>query len=447
MASINLSNLELVLAQKSVAATDSYQMLIYSKALEQSKSSVAYTVDTFIELPASSEWVGYLFWVVELQQMYYSDPDFGWVNVDNSNPVNNELWTWGFNSSGQLGTGTTVSRSSPGTTAGGGTTWCQVNAGNAHTVAIKTDGTLWTWGGNTTGILGTGTTVSRSSPGTTAGGGTTWCQVSAFNAHTVAIKTDGTLWTWGCNNAGQLGTGTIVSRSSPGTTAGGGTTWCQVNAGNEHNAAIKTDGSLWTWGSGAVGRLGDNSIVNRSSPGTTAGGGTTWCQVSSSNHTAAVKTDGTLWTWGENASGRLGNNSTVNISSPGTTAGGGTTWCQVNAGNEHNAAIKTDGSLWTWGCNGTGRLGDNTVLNRSSPGTTAGGGTTWCQVSIACASSAAIKTDGTLWTWGCNATGQLGTGTTVSRSSPGTTAGGGTTWCQVSAACLHTNAITSISKL
>ena len=198
-----------------------------------------------------------------------------------------QLWTWGYNVHGELGDGTTTSRSSPGTTAGGGTNWKQVAGRTYHTAAIKTDGTLWTWGYNGYGVLGDGTLTSRLSPITTAGGGTNWKQVSCGVFHTAAVKTDGTLWTCGYNGYGGLGDGTTTSRRSPGTTAGGGTNWKQVACGFAHTAAIKTDGTLWTWGSNAYGGLGVPDY--RSSPGTTAGGGTNWKQVALGNyHTAAI---------------------------------------------------------------------------------------------------------------------------------------------------------------
>jgi len=353
-----------------------------------------------------------------------------------------ELWTWGENSNGQLGIDSTVDMSSPVRVSGGFVTWSQVNSGFNHIAAIKTDGTLWTWGCNNCGQLGDYTTVSRSSPGTTAGGGTNWCQVSAGSLHTAATKTDGTLWTWGLNTDGILGSGDIINRSSPGTTAGGGIDWCQVSSGCRHTAAIKTDGTLWTWGDAANGRLGDGTNSDRSSPGTTAGGGTDWCQVNAGTaSTAAVKTDGTLWTWGNNTSGRLGDGTTVDKTSPVTTAGGGTDWCNVSTGYASPVAIKTDGTIWTWGRNLCGSLGDNSILDRSSPGTTAGGGTTWCQVSSGCPHLAALKTDGTLWTWGRNLSGTLGDNSAIDRSSPGTTVGGITTWLQVSAGQCHVAAI------
>ena len=352
------------------------------------------------------------------------------------------LSTWGSGNDGRLGNLAVAARSSPGPTAGGGTNWCEVSAGGKHTAAIKTDGALWTWGCNNAGQLGNLNVVVTSSPGTISGGGTTWCLIDAGYTQTAAVKTDGTAWTWGSNSFGQLGDITTVARSSPGTLAGGGTTWCRISSRYQHSAAIKTDGTLWTWGNNACGRLGDSTVVNRSSPGTTVGGGTTWCAVNTGfYHTAAMKTDGTAWTWGLNSVGQLGTGAVVNRSSPGTTVGGGTNWRLINAGGNITQAIKTDGTTWTWGCNGFGQLGDGTAVNKSSPVTLTGGGTTWCQIRSGTNFMAAIKTDGTAWTWGLNGIGQLGDLTVLNRSSPVTLSGGGTAWCSISAGQTHTAAI------
>jgi alpha-tubulin suppressor-like RCC1 family protein len=342
------------------------------------------------------------------------------------------LWTWGYNGNGALGDGTAINKSSPVTTAGSGITWKQVACGY-FVAAIKTDGTLWTWGQNFYGSVGDGTTLNRSSPVTTAGGGTSWNQVSVGYYTLAAIKSDGTLWTLGRNVNGQLGDGTTLNRSSPVTTAGGGTSWSQISGGIYATSAIKTDGTLWTWGlNNNSGQLGDGTTINKSSPVTTAGGGTTWKQVASGgNQTAAVKTDGTLWTWGFNGNGQLGDGTTLNRSSPITTVAGGTTWSQMACGYFTVAAIKTNGTLWTWGLNSVGRLGDGTTLDRSSPVTTAGGGTTWWRVAAGFGNSTAIKSDGTLWTWGQNFYGPVGNGTTLDRSSPVTTVAGFTTWKQM----------------
>jgi alpha-tubulin suppressor-like RCC1 family protein len=273
--------------------------------------------------------------------------------------------------------------------AGGGNTWCEISAGSFHTAAVKTDGSAWTWGLNSVGQLGDNTTVSKSSPVavTHASGNINWCQISAGSFHTVAVKSDGTAWTWGNNVCGRLGDGTVVSKSSPVALAGTNTCWCQIHAGNSHSAAIKTDSTAWTWGRNTTGQLGDNSAVARSSPGAVAGVNADWCNISAGYHTAAIKTDGTVWTWGLNNCGQLGNGVSgvgADRSSPVLTSGGGTTWCAIDASDSnHTAAVKTDGTAWTWGNNTGGRLGDGTVVSKSSP-VQVTGGLTWCAVSAGC---------------------------------------------------------------
>jgi alpha-tubulin suppressor-like RCC1 family protein len=359
--------------------------------------------------------------------------------VRNDSFTEGGLWVWGRNSYGQLGDNSITNRSSPVQTVSGGTNWKLVAGGENHIAAIKTDGTLWTWGRNDFGNLGDNSITHRSSPVQTVSGGTNWKQVAGGSTHTAAIKTDGTLWTWGGNFYGQLGDNSITNRSSPVQTVSGGTNWKQVASGGVHTAAIKTDGTLWTWGRNDLGALGDNSITHRSSPVQTVSGGTNWKQVSGGNHTVAIKTDGTLWTWGFNFAGVLGDNSITHRSSPVQTVSGGTNWKQVSGGNLHTAAIKTDGTLWTWGYNSYGQLGDNSSTSRSSPVQTVSGGTNWKQVSGG-NHTVAIKTDGTLWTWGRNDLGALGDNSITNRSSPVQTVSGGTNWKQV-ASGNHTAAI------
>ena len=356
-----------------------------------------------------------------------------------------ELWVWGRGDEGQLGDNTATNKSTPVTTFAGGTNWKQVDVGY-HCAAIKTDGTLWTWGRGADGRLGTNTTTNKSTPVTTFAGGTNWKQVSSGGLHCAAIKTDGTLWTWGRGNEGQLGDNTTTSKSTPVTTFAGGTNWKQVSAGYS-TSAIKTDGTLWIWGTGDSGRLGDNTTTTKSTPVTTFAGGTNWKQVSSGySYTAAIKTDGTLWTWGNGTEGRLGDNTTTNKSTPVTTFAGGTNWKQVSVGYRHCAAIKTDGTLWTWGQGTSGQLGNNAVTNKSTPVTTFAGGTNWKQVSASdlFGLCAAIKTDGTLWTWGRGDEGQLGDNTATTKSTPVTTFAGGTNWKQASAGGFHCAAIKSV---
>ena len=348
------------------------------------------------------------------------------------------LWCWGLNAYGQLGLGTTLLYSSP-VQVGSLTNWRQVSAGIDQETAIKTNGTLWCWGLNTYGQLGNGTTTSYSSP-IQVGSLTNWKQVSVGEFYNAASKTDGTLWAWGYNNHGQLGNGTTTSYSSP-IQVGSLTNWKQITAGNFHTAAIQIDGSLWTWGYNAQGQLGNNNSGTDYSSPIQVGYLTNWKQVAVGEfYNAAIKTDGTLWTWGYNNYGQLGNGTTTSYSSP-IQVGSLTNWKQVSCGyNGFTTAVKNDGTLWAWGYNANGQLGNGTVTSYSSP-IQVGSLTNWKQVSCGYNGfTTAVKNDGTLWAWGYNANGQLGNGTVTSYSSP-IQVGSLTNWRQVACGTYFTAAI------
>jgi alpha-tubulin suppressor-like RCC1 family protein len=353
--------------------------------------------------------------------------------------IGDQLWGWGWGVY-SLGNNSTTNNLTPITTFSGGTNWKQVSSNGTNGSAIKTDGTLWIWGRNNEGCLGNNTTTRSNTPITTFSGGTNWKQVSCGYRYTSAIKTDGTLWTWGYGNSGRLATNSTSNKLTPVTTFAGGTNWKQVSSADRHTSAVKTDGTLWIWGRNNFGQLGNNSTLSTFSsvntPITTFAGGTDWKQVScGKEHTSGIKTDGTLWTWGNGSNGRLGNNFTTIRSTPVTTFAGGTNWKQVSSGYSHTAAIKTDGTLWTWGEGSFGPLGNNSTTDRLTPVTTFAGGTNWKQVGSGELYTSAIKTDGTLWTWGLGAFGRLGNNSTTNRSTPVTTFAGGTNWKQVGSGC------------
>jgi alpha-tubulin suppressor-like RCC1 family protein len=364
----------------------------------------------------------------------------GRVYRDDSNV--NTIWSWGCAGNGRLGDDTSLDKSSPVSVVGGFTDWCQVSVGGSHTSAVRTNGTIWAWGQGSAGKLGDNSTTSKSSPVSVVGGFTDWCQVSVGGSHTSAVRTNGTIWAWGSNADGKLGDNTATSKSSPVSVVGGFTDWCQVSAGGSHTSAVRTNGTIWAWGSNEFGKLGDNSTTSKSSPVSVVGGFTDWCQVSAGcAHSLAVRTNGTIWAWGSNGAGRLGDNTTVSTSSPVSVVGGFTDWCQVSAGIQHTAAVRTNGTIWTWGSNGAGILGDNTIANKSSPVSVVGGFTDWCQVSAGDYHTAAVRTNGTIWTWGSGGSGRLGSDTITTKSSPVSVVGGFTDWCQVSAGVYHTAAI------
>ena len=363
--------------------------------------------------------------------------------------VNGGLWAWGRNTdattttNGVLGTNDAISKSSP-VQVGALTTWTITGtpSGDKHAVEVKTDGTLWTWGSNVNGELGLGDQgVNRSSP-VQVGALTNWSKAVAGVYITLAIKTDGTLWAWGNGANGSLGQNSTTSYSSP-VQVGALTNWSNVDAFGAA-IAIKTDGTLWSWGSNGFGHLGQGDIVLRSSP-VQVGTGTSWASATITwEAAAAVKTDGTLWTWGSNGYGQLGQNTAGgnaftalgNRSSP-VQVGALTNWSQASVGHRGESpygasvAVKTDGTLWAWGGNyyGSCGLGDSYQTNsvrRSSP-VQVGALTNWSFAQMGYYHTIGTKTDGTLWSWGRNNFGQLGQGDGVSRSSP-VQIGALTTW-------------------
>ena len=396
-------------------------------------TSIVKCVTTFSNLPNANDYDGRMIYVGN-ENRYYHSVSGVWINKLDSEIYNyaNRLFLWGCNGQGRLGDYTTIDRSSPVSVVGGFTDWCQVSAGCDYSLGVTSNGTLWAWGVNTGGILGNNCTINRSSPVSVAGGFTDWKQVSAGWCHSIGIRTNGTAWGWGDNGNGKLGDDTTINRSSPVSVVGGFTDWCQVGAGAAHSLGVKYDGTLWAWGCNVVGQLGDNTSTNRSSPVSVVGGFTDWCQVSAGGQSLGVRTNGTAWAWGCNVCGRLGDNTTIHRSSPISIVGGFTDWCQLSAGQEHSLGVRTNGTIWGWGDNGQGRLGDNTAIARSSPVSVVGGFTDWCQVSAGAYRSLGVRTNGTAWAWGRNQCGQLGDNTTISRSSPVLVVGGFTDWYRVS---------------
>jgi len=316
--------------------------------------------------------------------------------------IGDSLWSWGYNNLGSLGQNDTTRRSSPVQIPG--TNWNSIAGGSQWFLASKTDGTLWSWGSNSNGHLGQNNTTNISSPVQIPG--TTWSSVGGGSLFSLATKTDGTLWAWGRNAQGQLGqstSGSYASHSSPVQIPG--TTWSSniiKNPNASHVLATKTDGTLWAWGFGTFGRLGQNATTSQSSPVQILG--TSWSSVGNTYDASATKTDGTLWMWGRNIRGQLGQNNTTTYSSPVQIPG--TTWSSIAGGEQHTLATKTDGTLWSWGYNAKGQLGQNNRTDYSSPVQIPG--TAWSSIGGGGDISAATKTNGTLWMFGTNIGGQLG---------------------------------------
>jgi alpha-tubulin suppressor-like RCC1 family protein len=370
--------------------------------------------------------------------------------------ISGKLYVWGYGLSGQLGQGTNTDVSSP--TQIGTSSWTQVALGpnTQHILAIKTDGSLWAWGQNNVGQLGTNNGTTTSSPVAVAAAGI-YTQIAVGDFHSLAIKDDGSLWAWGKNDVYQLGfTTNTVARSSP--TQIGNSSWSQVTAGVSFTLARDINGNVYGWGLGTTGQLGLNDAVSRSVP-TIVGsvlpnayispnqvGTDSYAHVNAGvSYTLAIKSDNTLWAWGLGTSGQLGDNSVITKSLP-VQIGSLTNWVDVTAGATHSGAIDTAGKLYMWGTNAAGLgviAGGNTVA-RSSP-TIVSGTTSWKAVSASISHTAAIDSTDKLWTWGLNNAGQMGDGTTVPKSSPVLI--GSSSWAQISAGTSFTGAIDSTGRL
>jgi alpha-tubulin suppressor-like RCC1 family protein len=330
------------------------------------------------------------------------------INIDAT------LWCWGSNGNGQLGDGTTNYWANP--TRAGSATYTAVSAGNNYTCGIQTGATLWCWGYSGSAQLGVGEHFQELSP--TQVGSATYTAVSAGLNHTCAIQADATLWCWGNNSAGQLGDGgTSAGALSP--TQVGSATYSDVSVGDSHTCAIKSDATLWCWGSNNFSQKGDGTSTNWSTPLPTQSSSTTFTAIDAGGqYTCAIKPGATLWCWGDNGDGQLGDGTTT----PRTSARqvGSATYTAASASKDeaayHTCAIKSDATLWCWGYNGKGQLGDGTTSQRLSPVQV--GSATYIAVSAGRAHTCGIKSDATLWCWGHNASGQLGDWTTTQRFSP-----------------------------
>jgi alpha-tubulin suppressor-like RCC1 family protein len=336
------------------------------------------------------------------------------------------FFVWGNNKDGQLGQNNTTYQSSP-VQVGSAGDWATASIGQGFVVAIKPNGTMWSWGNNNTSQLGLGVLTAYQSSPVQVGVGNTWSKVSCGKAFSMAIKTDGTLWGWGENDQGQLGLGNQTTRNSP-IQVGAQTTWSEVRTGRQFTIALKNDGTLWAWGGNTYGQLGNNTSNLYTSP--IQIGAATWTALSAAgNNASAIKSDGTLWIWGRNA--KMQSASPMppfSWSSPVQVAAtSAPNWSKVALGYYHGTALTTTGTLWAWGYGDYGQLGNGQSGGQYPSPIQIGSGTTWTGITAGCYQSGGVKSDGTLWTWGFNNYGQGGRGNIVDCSSP-IQVGTGTGW-------------------
>ena len=327
------------------------------------------------------------------------------------------LWVWGSNSSGQLGLADNVNRNEP-VQLETADDWIKVTAGDDHTLAIKlnainSERTLWAWGNNSYGQLGLADNVNRNEP-EQVGGDYDWQQIWAGRYHSIALKKNRALWSWGLNDMGQIGIGGSTNENRNTQQLIGSDRWQLVSGGGEHTLGIRADGSLWAWGSNGSGQLGigDASTNNENAP-VQVGEDTDWATVSAGyDYSLAIKTDGTLYVWGANSSGQLGIGtfSSINQLIPKAI---GTGWRDISAApydGMYTLGIKTNGTLWAWGYNWYSRLGLGDDWNDKNVPVQVGTDNDWVKVIAGSEHSIAVKDDGRIFGWGHNLENQLGLG-------------------------------------
>jgi len=304
-------------------------------------------------------------------------------------------------------------------TAHASATVAKIAEGGYDTFFIKSDGTLWSMGWHNYGEIGDGT-GSTHPASVQVSGGTNVAAIAASSTHAVFVKTDGTLWAVG-ENSGDLGDGTWDNRSIP-VPVIGGTNVAAVAAGADHTIFLKTDGTLWAMGANSHGQLGDGTTTSRNTPVPVSGGTNVASIAAGGFHTVFAKTDGTLWAVGQNTDGQLGDGTTTDRLIP-VPVSKGSDVTAVVGGAFHTVFLKTDGTLWTMGANSYGQLGDGTTISRSTPAQVSGIAHV-AAVAAGGSHTVFLKADNTLWAMGENFFGELGDGTTTDRHTPVQVIGG-----------------------
>ena len=343
-----------------------------------------------------------------------------------------QVWTWGSNSSGQLGDNSISNQCTPVSILGNRKTFCKINLGNQYMIGIEHDGRLWSWGDNYYGQLGNNTTRDKCTPISIFGIKKTFCKITSGMNFTSGIDKDGQVWGWGRNISGQLGDNSVTLRFTPVSILGNKKTFCVIDINTHITVGIDKDGQVWSWGYNTFGILGDNSTIDQCTPVSIHGMKKTFCAIGSTTyHTSGIDKDGQVWSWGRNQVGELGTNSNVSQCTPVSILGNKKTFCKINGGTMDTSVIDKDGQVWAWGWNYRGALGDNSVTSRLTPVSIRGAKKTFCSIDGGLYYSIGLEYNGQVWGWGYNTKGQLGNNSTTSKRTPVSILGTRKTFCSI----------------
>jgi|GEM_PF-473423 len=323
------------------------------------------------------------------------------------------VWAWGLNDHNQLGQ-TSITSSNVPLQVPGLTNVIAISAGGYHSMALKSDGTVWDWGDNVKGETGNGTNSSTTSTPTQVPSFTNVIAIGAGGSHSMALKSDNTVWTWGDNATNQLGSNVIASSNVP-FQVPGLTNVIAISAGFEHSVALKSDNTVWSWGLNADGQLGNGGVITGGVPVQASGLTGVSAIAAGDFYTLALKSDGTVQAWGDNFYGEIGNGNNTDSHVP--VAVTGLSNITAIAGGGASMALKNDNTVWTWGFNSYGELGNgtNTSTNLAAQ---VSGLTNITAIASGGGPSMALKNDGTIRDWGYGVDGQLGNGANSNSNVP-----------------------------
>ena len=355
---------------------------------------------------------------------------------------------WGLNDHGQLGDGTTVNKSIPVNVSGLSSGVIAIVAGGFHTCAITSAGSIKCWGLNDHGQLGDGTTSDKSIPVNISGLSSGVIAIAAGQDHTCAVTSGGGAKCWGVNDHGQLGDGTLINRSIPVKVSGLDSGMVVVAAGVNHTCALNDSGGLKCWGVNDHGQLGDGTTGNKSTPVNVSGLSSGVIAISAGwSHSCALSSAGSVKCWGFNEYGQLGDGTTGNKSTPVNVLGLDSGVIAVAAGGYHTCALTDAGGIKCWGENYDGQLGDGTTLSKSTPVNVSGLSSGVIAISANGSHTCALTDAGGIKCWGENYYGQLGDGTTLTKSTPVNVSGLSSGVIAISAGGSHTCAVTSAGSV
>jgi alpha-tubulin suppressor-like RCC1 family protein len=273
-------------------------------------------------------------------------------------------YCWGSNNNGQLGDGTTTNRTTPVAVAGG-ITFASLTAGMFHTCGLTSGRVAYCWGSNADGGLGDGTTTNRTTPVAVAGE-LTFASLSAGASYTCGLTSGGAAYCWGYNGDGNLGDGTEISRTTQAAVAGG-LTFGSLSTGTVHTCGLTSGGAAYCWGYNREGGLGDGSTTERTTPVAVAGGLTFASLAAGTQHTCGLTSRRAAYCWGFNLSGQLGNGTTISPSTTPVPVAGELTFASLTAGEDHTCGLTSGETAYCWGRNFAGQLGDGTTTSRTTP--------------------------------------------------------------------------------